>query len=404
MKQYSLIPSTLVVSTIIFILFIGIYLLLPHSASAPESKSVKKQTVVVATNTAQLIDSGLDITRDTCNKGGGHWNSCASSCRGAEKNEVCIQVCKEQCECGSLAHWSCPVGYECTDLLPDAQDPAAIGICTKSQNQTQPQSQAKSQPQIASSGIFKSTDGLTIIDQSQRDLNEKGIPLFYNPFIFEGSTIVFENQFQWRVSDQKGNLIASGQGYADSPDVGLPGHFSIKGFFDALPQSSDGTLELFYYSPEDGSEKTLIKVPVQLAQMNKEGTHLRKFKIYFSNSKKDPNLLDCSKVYPVERQTLDDELDQIAPINIHALLRGPTANEKALGYISSLPEGVHEPKIINNGDTFILDFDDTLKQGVAGSCRVQAIRSQIEKTIQAAFPDSKVVISVNGNTAEALQP
>ena len=47
---------------------------------------------------------------------------------------------------------------------------------------------------------------------------------------------------------------------------------------------------------------------------------------------------------------------------------------------------------------------EAFQYGVAGSCRVLAIRAQIESTLK-QFPSiKKVVISVNGRTGEVLQP
>jgi hypothetical protein len=50
------------------------------------------------------------------------------------------------------------------------------------------------------------------------------------------------------------------------------------------------------------------------------------------------------------------------------------------------------------------DFAASLERGVAGSCRVGAIRSQIENTLR-HFPETRdIVISVDGRIDDALQP
>ncbi|MFP3868831.1 MAG: GerMN domain-containing protein [Desulfobacteraceae bacterium] len=50
------------------------------------------------------------------------------------------------------------------------------------------------------------------------------------------------------------------------------------------------------------------------------------------------------------------------------------------------------------------DFDQTLEYRVAGSCRVQAIRAQIEHTLRQFPTVTEVVISINGKTEEILEP
>ena len=133
---------------------------------------------------------------------------------------------------------------------------------------------------------------------------------------------------------------------------------------------------------------------------------VRAFDVFFSNTEKDPNMLDCSKVYPVKRWAVDSELDQIAEMNLHALLLGPTVAEQKAGYITEIPQAVADPKLrIEEGKVYV-DFDQSLEQGMGGSCRVTAVRSQIEETVKAANPDfkGKVVISVNGRTEDILQP
>ena len=52
----------------------------------------------------------------------------------------------------------------------------------------------------------------------------------------------------------------------------------------------------------------------------------------------------------------------------------------------------------------VVDFDKTLEQGVGGSCRVTAIRAQIEKTLQQFLEIDEVVISIDGRAGDILQP
>ena len=260
----------------------------------------------------------------------------------------------------------------------------------------QPVTQDKPQGPVIDS-VFKNPETKTQVTiQSQKD--QKGQIYLANPFVFFGTTIVFENQFAWRVKDGKGNVLAGSPAYAQSPDMGLPGAFRIRGIFDRLPDAQEGTLELYDESAKDGSEIMLISVPVRFADMQ-----MQDVTIYFNNVQKDPDMLDCSKVYPVTHQAVvTTEIPEQAAI--HELLKGPDGNEKDAGYISSLPINVNQPSIKWVNDKLVADFDSTLQYGVGGSCRVSAIRSQLEKTLGQACQKGICTISVDGRTEDILQP
>ena len=51
-----------------------------------------------------------------------------------------------------------------------------------------------------------------------------------------------------------------------------------------------------------------------------------------------------------------------------------------------------------------MDFSRELNDGVAGSCKVMAIRSQITQTLKQFSEIKGVVISVDGEAEEVLQP
>lgn len=219
-----------------------------------------------------------------------------------------------------------------------------------------------------------------------------------NPFVFYGTTTVFENQFAWRVKDAEGNVVAGGPAYAQSPDMGLPGDFRIRGLFDRLPKPGQGIFELYDQSAKDGSEIILISVPVNFADMQTQDVT-----IYFSNVQKDPDMLDCSKVHAVTRQTVAT-LDVPEQAAIHELIKGPDETERKAGYITSLPINVNQPEIRWVNDRLVADFDNTIQYGVGGSCRVSAIRSQLEKTLGQACLNGLCTISVDGRTEDILQP
>jgi hypothetical protein len=84
------------------------------------------------------------------------------------------------------------------------------------------------------------------------------------PIIITGKARVFENQFTYRVLDVNKNKLVEGSAYANAPDVGQFGVFSIK--IDSLPKTSSNaiTLEIFDYSPKDGAEIDKVSIPVVL--------------------------------------------------------------------------------------------------------------------------------------------
>jgi hypothetical protein len=127
-----------------------------------------------------------------------------------------------------------------------------------------------------------------------------------------------------------------------------------------------------------------------------------KFKVFFGSSNIDPGALECGTTYGVSRQA--DFSGSKYGIALKSLLDGPSALEKEQGYFSSLNPETQMPKIEMADGVVTLNFGPDLDQGIGGSCMVSAIRSQIVNTIK-QFPEVKeVVIAIDGNSEEALQP
>lgn len=124
--------------------------------------------------------------------------------------------------------------------------------------------------------------------------------------------------------------------------------------------------------------------------------------VYFQNSKLDPTA-SCDLVFPVTRSVSTET--KVYRAAIEALLAGPTSDESAKGYNTSLPEGVRLKSVgADANGTVTADFDSALDRGVAGSCRVTAIRDQIVRTLE-QFPEvHDVVITVDGVKDTVLQP
>lgn len=99
-----------------------------------------------------------------------------------------------------------------------------------------------------------------------------------------------------------------------------------------------------------------------------------------------------------------DSTLSIARETINELLKGPSLQEEADGISTSIPEGTELLGInIENGIAFV-DFSQELQEGVAGSAWVTSIRDQIENTLLQFETIDQVIILVEGESEEVLQP
>ncbi len=125
-------------------------------------------------------------------------------------------------------------------------------------------------------------------------------------------------------------------------------------------------------------------------------------KIFFNNTKFDPGLTDCSKVYSVNR--FIEPTSAVARAALEELFKGPTANEKKVGYLSNLNSGVKIQKLTIENGIAKVDFSAELEKNVGGSCRVAAIVAQIKETLKQFPTVQDVVISIDGRIEDILQP
>jgi len=124
-------------------------------------------------------------------------------------------------------------------------------------------------------------------------------------------------------------------------------------------------------------------------------------KVFFNNSKLDPEF-SCNKVSLVLREI--PKTEGVARAALEELLKGPTEEEKAEGYFTSINQGVIIQSLIIENGVAKVDFDEQLGYQVGGSCKVAAIRAEITQTLR-QFPTVKnVIISIDGRTEDILQP
>lgn len=216
------------------------------------------------------------------------------------------------------------------------------------------------------------------------------------PFVISGEARVFENQLRYRLLECDGKVLDEGYLTANAADMGLYGPFNVQ--VTSIPNisSKNGCIEVFSNSPKDGSEINVVTLPITF-----DLTDTLVVKAFFG-SKESPEGEECTTVYPVERRVVKTQ--SVARAALEELLKGPQVIERDKGYYTNINEGVVIQKITVDNGVARVDFSTRLDEGVAGSCKVTAIRTQIISTLK-QFPTVKnVIISINGRTEDILQP
>jgi spore germination protein GerM len=122
-------------------------------------------------------------------------------------------------------------------------------------------------------------------------------------------------------------------------------------------------------------------------------------KVYFSNTKFDPNMEDCNKVFPVTRKIAKTKA--VAKAVLEELFRGVTAEEKEKGYWSLFSKeneafliSVNVKKkaaYVNFKDTVVRDYGSATTSCGAGFI------AQIETTLKQFPTVKKVFYAIEGN-------
>jgi len=166
------------------------------------------------------------------------------------------------------------------------------------------------------------------------------------------------------------------------------------------PQTSTGFIVFEKDNPSGLIENDdSFELPVRFAAS--EQTDLMTIKVFFNNSNLDPEF-SCFKVFPVNRQI--PKTQAVARAAIEELLKGPTTQEQSAGYSTSLPSNVKIQSLSIENGVAKIDFSKELEQGVGGSCRVSAIRAQITETLKQFETVNEVIISIDSQVEDILQP
>ena len=216
-----------------------------------------------------------------------------------------------------------------------------------------------------------------------------------SPVEITGRAQVANGEVRLRLKDAAGKVLVSALTTALGGGEGW-GFYSAKLEF-ASPLGQLGWLEVYTLAADD-SEQNLISLPVVFKDFIEP-----KVTVYFSNSQKDPGALDCSGVYPLERAV--SYPPSLLASAVTGLFKGPTAEEQAQGYLTSLPDTEIKVQRLEIQDGIVYaDFSQELEQGVGGSCRVAAIYAQLKKTLEQFSDAGQVIISIDGRTEDILQP
>ena len=216
------------------------------------------------------------------------------------------------------------------------------------------------------------------------------------PLKILGEVRVFENTFNVRVKDEKGNILKEETLTAMQGDAGQFNLFDADINYDK-PTTATGFIEVFDYSAKDGAEIDKVSIPVKFETVNSLD-----IKLFFGNRTQDPQEQNCEKVYPITRRIAYTK--DTARVALEELLKGPSAQDMKDNYFTSINSGVKINNISIQDGLAKVDFDGTLQSQVGGSCRVTAIRAQIVETLK-QFPNIKdVEISIDGQKTDILQP
>lgn len=249
-----------------------------------------------------------------------------------------------------------------------------------------------------------SNTAIPTVKLTSPDLNSE----LSSPVAVEGEmpgTWFFEASAPIKILDANGKVLAQGPVQAQG-DWMQTGPVQFKGTFSFTPTTPTGVLVISKDNPSglpenDQSVSFPLKFKVSGTSDTKP-TSTMAVKVYFGNSSYNPNAEDCNLVYPVSR-TIPKTV-AVGTAAIEQLLAGPTAKEKSADYYTSINPGVKLKSLTIKNGTAYADFDETLEQGVGGSCRTSSIISQIKTTLKQFSTVKDVVISINGKTEPILQP
>ncbi|MEK7664434.1 MAG: GerMN domain-containing protein [Patescibacteria group bacterium] len=245
--------------------------------------------------------------------------------------------------------------------------------------------------QIKSVPLQQKKQGIVIFLLKENEVVSS--PLKIEGYVNGDGWIGFEAQVGTvKLLDSKGNELAFGVLQAKGEWMQQKIDFETTLNFISTKEQ-DGSLIFYNENPSGEPERNkTFTLPVKLPKMEP-----MQVSVFFGKYGKD----ECEKVSEVKRTI--QKTTAPARTALEELLIGPYIKENT-EYFTSINSGVKIQSLTIENGVAKVDFSAELNKNVAGSCRVMAIRSQIEKTLLQFSTVKSVVISVNGRTEDILQP
>lgn len=160
-------------------------------------------------------------------------------------------------------------------------------------------------------------------------------------------------------------------------------------------------ISYFVFQQQKESVPTVSLEQEQEVQEELTEEELMEVTVFFGNTELNSEAL-CEQVFPVARQIVKTE--GVARAALTELLKGPTLAEEKMGYFTNINQGVKIQSLTIENGIAKVDFDEQLEFQIGGSCRVIAIRAEIEQTLKQFSTVTEVIISINGRVDDILQP
>lgn len=123
--------------------------------------------------------------------------------------------------------------------------------------------------------------------------------------------------------------------------------------------------------------------------------------LYFGNTEMNPGILDCSKVYPVERVV--PSAPDTAEAALLQLFAGPTETELTEGYVSTFSAATRSilKSVQIRGVTAYVNLVDVrpILSSVSSSCGSSAFFAEVENTLRGVSPVTRVLYAIDGEPA-----
>ncbi len=123
--------------------------------------------------------------------------------------------------------------------------------------------------------------------------------------------------------------------------------------------------------------------------------------LFFGNTEFNPDMIDCSLVYPVERLALIGDNPAADVLNL--LFAGPTAAEQTDGYVSHFSEETADilRSVHIATDTAYVDLADirSLLPAVSSACGSAAFMAEVETSLRANVPVQRILFALEGDPA-----